>query len=439
MNPAMAAGNGFGASEIRAHLQSGGLTSESLMTRLVERIGRYEPQVRAWEWLDAERALSLARESDALYAAGRAGPLQGIPLGIKDVIETAGIPTRMGSPLFADHVPARSAAVIRALEDAGAIVLGKTVTTEFATQCPGKTRNPWNPAHTPGGSSSGSAAAVAAGFVPAAVGTQTRGSTIRPAAYCGVVGYKPSLGAISTEGIFPTSGTLDQVGFFGMSVADVALLTAACLPSRTRIQPVPSAPPALALARTVFWNEASPEQQRCVEAAARHFAALGATVDRIDLPAPFDRASWVCSTIQRYEIVQLHRDKLEDWKPSLSRQFLAYVEAGRQIGAAQYQEALELRKELAALYDDLARPYGAVLSPPADGEAPLGLEATGSANFCATWTICGVPALTLPAGLGPRRLPLGIQLTGLHGRDASFLESARWCESALRVWRESLF
>src|SRR5690606_53603 len=166
--------------------------------------------------------------------------------------------------------------------------------TEFATQCPGKTRNPWNPAHSPGGSSSGSAAAVAAGFVPAAVGTQTRGSTIRPAAYCGVVGYKPTLGALSTEGIFPTSGTLDQVGLFGTSVADVSLLTAACLPS-ARIPPIPTEPPALAVARTVFWNEASPAQQRCVEAAARHFAALGARVDHIDLPAAFDQASWACS------------------------------------------------------------------------------------------------------------------------------------------------
>ena len=434
MKPIISAGHGFGACEIRALLQSRTLSCEALMTGLLERIGRHEPQVCAWEWLDAERALSLARASDSLYAAGRAGPLQGIPVGIKDVIETAGIPTRMGSPLFAGHVPDRSAAVVRLLEDAGAIVLGKTVTTEFATQCPGKTHNPWNPAHTPGGSSSGSAAAVAAGFVPAAVGTQTRGSTIRPAAYCGVVGYKPTVGAISTEGIFPTSNTLDQVGFFGTSVADVALLAAACLPSGMRIRPVAPAPPALALIRTLFWDEASPAQQRCVETAARHFATLGAKVDDIELPRAFDRASWACSTIQRYEIVQLHRDKLDAWQPALSPQFLAYVAAGRQITAAQYQEALELRKELAALYDDLTRPYSAVLSPPADGEAPLGLETTGSANFCVTWTICGVPALTLPAALGPKRLPLGIQLSGRHGQDPAFLESARWCESALRTW-----
>lgn len=433
MNPALLIGDNFGVCEILAHLRSGKLRCRTLVAGLIERIERYEPQVRAWEWLDAERALSLAHASDELYAAGRAGPLQGIPLGIKDIIETAGIPTRMGSPLFANHVPSRSAAVVDLLESAGAIVLGKTVTTEFATQCPGKTRNPWNLAHTPGGSSSGSAAAVAAGFVPAALGTQTRGSTIRPAAYCGVVGYKPSAASISMEGIFPTSGTLDQLGFFGTSVSDVSLLASLCTPLHTEAQPAPATSPVLAVVHSDFWGQAAPEQQRCLEAAAQHFAELGATVERIALPAAFDRALWATSCIQRYELVQLHQDRLADWKPALSRQFLAYVEAGRRISAAQYQEALELRTELATLYGDLARPYSALLSHPADGEAPQGLESTGSADFCAAWTLCGVPALTLPVCLSSHKLPLGLQLTGRHGCDTDFTASARWCESALRI------
>jgi len=432
MTSTMYPGHGYGACAILAHLRSGALGAETLMNGLLARIRRHEPQVQAWEWLDPGRALELARESDRLYAAGRAGPLQGIPVGIKDIIETAGIPTRMGSPLFAGHVPARSAAVIEGLERAGAIVLGKTVTTEFATQYPGKTRNPWHAGHTPGGSSSGSAAAVAAGFAPLALGTQTRGSTIRPAAYCGVVGYKPTLGAVSTEGVFPTSGTLDHIGMFGATVADAALLAAACADGPAALLPA-SDPPVLALVRSPFWDRAQPAQQQCIESAARHLAALGARVEPLELPAEFAQALPAINRIQRYEIVQLHNDKLQGWRPLLSPQFLDYVESGSRIGAAEYQEALAQRDALMARYDALAQPYSAILTPPADGEAPAGLQATGSADFCVIWTLCGVPCLTLPAGLGPQGLPLGIQLAGRAGRDAQLLETALWCESALRT------
>lgn len=215
----------LGLCEAAQAVRGGDLGSEDLTRALLERIAANEHTVQAFQWIDPARAMDLARQADRQLRSGKAvGPLHGIPVGIKDIIETQGIPTTMGSPIFADHVPARSAALVRRAEAAGAFVLGKTVTTEFAFYTPGKTRNPWNPAHTPGGSSSGSAAAVAMGFLPGAVGTQTNGSVIRPAAFCGVVGYKPTAGLISLAGVHPFSPSLDQAGVFARSISDAALL-----------------------------------------------------------------------------------------------------------------------------------------------------------------------------------------------------------------------
>ncbi len=425
-------GHGYSACALRAHFASGALSVDTFTGGLLERIKRYEPAVQAWEWIDETRVLTAARDGARRFAGGDARPLEGIAFGIKDVIETDGIPTRMGSPLFADYVPTASASVVHDLESAGAIILGKTVTTEFATQCPGKTRNPWNPAHTPGGSSSGSAAAVAAGFVPVAIGTQTRGSTIRPAAFCGVVGYKPTFGAVSTAGIFPTSATLDHVGFFANSVEDISLMASVCAPSVKVQAQADGVPPTLAFAASPYWHLAEPPQRRCIEAAIQRFTEAGAPVRSIDLPSDFERALDVTNTIQRFELYHLHGHKLEGWRSSISRQFLEYMESGQRITEQQYRDALDYRGKLIALYDEIVAPYSAVLTAPANGEAPAGITATGDATFCTTWTLCGAPAIAIPAGFGPRHLPLGIQLVGHRHRDGELLDAAHWCEKALK-------
>lgn len=427
-------GLGYSACALRAYFESGALSVDTFMGGLLERIKRYEPAVQAWEWIDAARAITAARDGTSRFAGRDARPLEGIPFGIKDVIETGGIPTRMGSPLFADYVPTTSASVVRDLESAGAIILGKTVTTEFATQCPGKTRNPWNPAHTPGGSSSGSAAAVAAGFVPVAIGTQTRGSTIRPAAFCGVVGYKPTFGAVSTAGIFPTSATLDHVGFFANSVEDITLIATVCAPSIKAQTQADGVPPTLAFVASPYWHLAESPQRRCIEAAIQRFTEAGALVQSINLPSDFERALDITNTIQRFELYQLHGHNLKGWRSSISHQFLEYMESGQRITEQQYQDALNYRGRLIALYDEIVAPYSAVLTAPANGEAPVGITATGDATFCAIWTLCGVPAIVIPAGLGPRHLPLGIQLIGHRRLDGELLETAHWCEKALKRW-----
>lgn len=421
------------ASAIRAQLQAGIYNVETLINRLLETIERHEPAIGAWEWIDPERARRLARESDQRYARGQAGPLEGIPFGVKDVIDTAGIPTGYGSPVFEDHVPSQSATLVTRLEQAGALMLGKAVTTEFATQCPGKTRNPWNIGHTPGGSSSGSAAAVAAGFVPIALGTQTRASTIRPAAFCGVVGYKPSIGALPMDGVFPTSGTLDHAGFFAPAAVDLPLLMAAYGTTTAGGSLIAPPAPRVAFVRSPYWSRCDAVQRQCLEETARRLAEAGAAVVEAELPAAFEHALETINCIQRYELVQLHQAKIAEWDPQLSPQFKAYLEEGRSYSDAQYQAALREREALIALYDEFMRPYTVILTPPAIGEAPQGIASTGDATLCAIWTLCGAPCVALPARLSPGRLPLGIQLVGARNDDAALLAASIWCESAMRA------
>jgi Asp-tRNA(Asn)/Glu-tRNA(Gln) amidotransferase A subunit family amidase len=416
-------------------LASGEMTSEAYTRALLQRIESMDERIGAWASLDREHALGRARETDTRLKAGRLpGPLHGAPVGVKDIVYTRGIPTGMGSPIYDGWVPEQNAEVVDRLITAGAFVMGKTVTTEFAFMVPAKTRNPWNPAHTPGGSSSGSAAAVAAGFVPAAIGTQTNGSVIRPAIFCGVVGYKPGKGVLSTDGILPFSPTLDQPGVFARSVEDAGLLVAHLAHSRWTISPQIVAlkhAPRLVAARTPVWHLASEDQRNRYAMDLAGLREAGAVVDEVELPSSFNDAHKVHRIIMLHEAAAASRTVRAEHAARLSSFLRSALEEGDRIGAAEYERALKKRE---ALERDLSRftdDYDAVVTPPAAGEAPASLETTGDPSFCTIWTLLGVPAIAIPTGLGSQGLPMGLQIIGNQGESNHLLSTAMWCERQL--------
>jgi amidase len=349
----------------------------------------------------------------------------------------------MGSAAFKDHVPDHSAWVVEQLAAAGAIMFGKTVSTEFAWRHPGKTRNPWGLDHTPGGSSSGSAAAVACGCVPAALGTQTFGSVIRPAAYCGVVGYKPSFGTIPRSGVYPLSPSLDHIGVFARCVGDAARL-AAVLTGRDGIDfmhtPSPSPawplrlqarPPRIALLRTSAWARVSSEQQALVEATAMQLAAAGATIVDLDWPPAFDAAWQVAQTLCDAEGALVNRALAEEIPPRISLPSIELVTRGKAVLAIDYLRAKASQQSLIREFASLMAPFDAALTAPALGEAPAGLDNTGDALMCIPFSLLGAPSITLPAGESANHLPLGIQLVGCWGDDWRLLETSTWIEHIL--------
>jgi Asp-tRNA(Asn)/Glu-tRNA(Gln) amidotransferase A subunit family amidase len=428
---------------LRAY-REGRATVQDYVASCSQRITALEPRIQAWEWFDPSRAMAEAEER----AGGILGdlPLFGIPVGVKDIIATRGIPTRYGSRIFANNVPTHSAWIVRRLEALGGLVMGKTVTTEFAYRQPGKTRNPWNTAHTPGGSSSGSAAAVAAGFVPIAIGTQTLGSVIRPAAYCGVVGYKPTYGAISRTGIHPFSTTLDTVGVFARSVADAAWF-GACLMGpdprdestlirgeekilRVPLQPL-TAPPRLAVLRTPKWPLASDHQKASFEQSVAALQAAGAPLREVNLPRLFEDA-W------ENVMVLMSRDAVKSFlliesrhRIRLSPHLIELLDRGHRVTPEQYAKACEKREAYRQWLDNVFERNDAIVTIPATGEAPEGLANTGDASFCSLWTQAGLPAVTIPSGLGPRGLPLGLQVVGRYREDQHALDVASWVEGIL--------
>jgi Asp-tRNA(Asn)/Glu-tRNA(Gln) amidotransferase A subunit family amidase len=428
-----------------AGIRSGQCTAEDLAQAYLDRIRRHEPRVRAWVWLDPERMLAEARQADAELRAGSLrGPLHGIPLGIKDIIHTRGIPTRMGSPIFDGFVPHESAACVELLQQAGAYVQGKTVTTEFATREPGPTTNPWNASCTPGGSSSGSAAAVASWFTAAALGTQTRGSLIRPAAYCGVVGFKPTLGVVSTKGVHPLSGVLDHVGILARDVDDAALVCAAVAGSgaaggsmsvaaERAVSPVERLvqPPHLAKIRTAAWGRAEESQRVLFEADSRRLLAAGARLTEVELPARFREADEATTTIQLFDIARNFEALERDAGDRMSESFRASCQQGARVSDAQYREALDLRLELQVAFERIVADFDAVVTPPATGEAPAQLSTTGDPAFCTLWTLLGTPCLAIPTGWGSGALPLGLQIVGRYLDDARTLAVAKWCSQHL--------
>jgi len=428
-------------------IRDGEFSAEDLAASCIGRMHAAEARVGAWAWFDEERALERARAADRARCEGRdAGPLHGIGIGLKDIIDARGLPTGMGSPIFAGRVAERSAACVDKLEAAGAFVLGKTTTCEFATQHPPATTNPWNPLFTPGGSSSGSAAAVAAGFTLAALGSQTRGSTIRPAAYCGVVGFKPSFGRVSRFGMLESSGSLDHLGLFTRSLDDAWLLTHLLQGPDARdpatrehaawsggAQPItsPAHPPRLAAVRTPAWDKADAAQQALFAANCVALRGAGADVADIDLPDAFDEADAVTRTLQVAEIARNFGALYESDRHRMSATFRALVERGARVTTRDYECALDVRGALQQSLAAFLAGYDAIVTPPATGEPPRTLGATGDASFCAIWTLCGVPSVVFPTALGAQGLPMGLQVVAAHGKDRDVLEVASWCRACL--------
>jgi Asp-tRNA(Asn)/Glu-tRNA(Gln) amidotransferase A subunit family amidase len=401
---------------------AGTITSEALVSACLERITAREESVRAWEYLDPEAALAQARARDR---SSTRGPLHGVPVGIKDLIDTSDMPTSYGSPIYAGYQPAWDAASVALLRVAGAVILGKTVTTEFAMFTPGKTANPHNVAHTPGGSSSGSAAAVADMMVPLALGTQTAGSIIRPASFCGVVGYKPTHGQFSVAGIKALSQTLDTLGGFARSVADFALLRAVLVGGPVQLPELERAP-RIGLCRTPQWSLASTDTREVLEIAGQQLGAAGAEVRQVTLPPAFENLVAAQETIQIFEGARCCAYELTVHRDRLSAKLLELLAPAEGLTYAAYAEALTLaatcRRQLDAIFTD----HDALLVPSAPGEAPAGLEATGDPIFNRMWTLLHTPAVTLPSHTGSHGLPVGVQVIGPLGMDDRLLAIAAW-------------
>jgi aspartyl-tRNA(Asn)/glutamyl-tRNA(Gln) amidotransferase subunit A len=427
------------ATALAERLAGGSLRATEVVAAFCDRIAASEATLGAWAWHDRVRALREARAADAFRASGRPiGPLHGLPVGVKDIIDTAGIPTENGTPIDAGRVPRTDATVVARLRAAGAVVMGKTVTTELAFMRPAATANPTAPGHTPGGSSSGSAAAVAAGHVPFALGTQTAGSVIRPAAYCGIVGYKPSFGTIPRTGILAQAPALDTVGVFARTVADAALLVDA-LAGFDPADPAtaPSAPPRLlatatsrppvapdfAFLRPPGWDDADPEMRAGLEELA---AFLGPRCFEAPLPADLLGAAAARECVNFAEMAWCYSGYEARGADLLSAELRAGIARGRAIPAPGYLAALALRPRLLAPIEEILARADAILAPAAPGPAPPGLATIGDPIFNGLWTLIGVPAVTLPLLQASDGRPMGVQLIGRRGDDGRLLRSAAW-------------
>jgi len=417
------------ASEALALLSRGEISSEALVRSCLSRIAAEEPRVGAWAFLDEALALAEARRVDALRPRP---PLAGLPVGVKDIFDTAGLLTECGTPILAGRRPARDSAAVGRLRAAGAVVLGKTVTTEFAFYSPGKTRNPHDPARTPGGSSSGSAAAVAAGMVPAAIGSQTAGSVIRPASFCGVVGMKPTHGLVPLDGVIPFAPSLDTAGLFTREVADLAPILAALGVGSGR--PAPAAgPPSVGLCRTEQWPLAEPSSRAAVERAAALLAAAGVAVEEVDLGPAFAGLAEAQRTVMAAEAAVTFRELRARHGDRMSLVLREFLDGGAAAPAARVAAARAQAERCRALLPALFARTGVLLTPSAPGEAPAGLASTGDPAMNRIWTLLGVPCLSLPGATGPAGLPVGVQLVGPAGGDGALVAAAAFVEDRLRA------
>ncbi|MGH7052900.1 MAG: amidase [Stellaceae bacterium] len=410
-------------------IEGGELSAEAVIESCLERIARREGVVRAWSHLAGEAARAAAHERDR---TGRKSLLNGAPFGLKDIFDTADMPTGYGSPIYTGCRPAADASAAALPRAAGGILLGKTVTTEFANRHPGPTTNPHDPAHTPGGSSSGSAAAVADFMVPLAVGTQTGGSVIRPAAYCGVVGFKPSFGLFPAAGMRINTESLDTVGIMARTVGDIALFRAAMMAVPYAPPTLPETAPRLALCRGPHWDEAEPEGRRVLEEAATRLAAAGAQIADTALPSACASADAVQQRLSTYEAPRVHSPELYRHEPLLSAALRdGKIAEGRGISRDAFRQAVAEAERMRRAATEWAAGFDAILTLPAPGEAPKGLGSTGSARFNAAWTLLYMPCLTVPAGTGPNGLPVGVQLVGRRHDDERLLGVALWVERCL--------
>jgi Asp-tRNA(Asn)/Glu-tRNA(Gln) amidotransferase A subunit family amidase len=435
---------GLSLTEAAADIREGRITSAELVGGCLERVGEVDAKVQAWAFLDRDHAMQQAEAADLHRKQGKAlGPLHGVPVGIKDIFDTSDMPTELGSPLWAGRTPRRDSAAVARLRAAGAVIMGKTVTTEYAYFHPGKTTNPHDAGRTPGGSSSGSAAAVAAHMVPGAVGSQTNGSVIRPAAFCGVVGFKPTHGLIPRTGALLLSRSLDHVGVLARTVADVALVAETLVgfdeedpdtrpiarpPLAAVAASEPPLPPRLAFVRSPAWEHAEPVTR---EAFAELVRTLGEAVAEVELGAGFARAVEMHRTIMEVEMAHnLHRD-YEKGGDRFSAVLRKLIERGRGYAAVDYAAAVAGIPSLNVALEPVFDEFDAIITPAAPGEAPHGLETTGNPIFCTIWTYLGTPAVTLPLLRSAAGMPLGVQLVGRRDGDARLLRTARWLVTTL--------
>ena len=420
-------------------IRAGEFSSQDLVRACLDQITALEDRLGAWAHVDADHALKQAQDVDLARKEGKGvGPLHGIPVGVKDIFDTLDMPTEDGTVLHAGRQPARDATAVALIREAGAVIMGKTVTTELAVYTPGKTRNPRDPERTPGGSSSGSAAAVAASMVPLAIGTQTNGSVIRPASYCGVYGYKPTYGLISRHGVLRQSRALDQVGVFARTVDDAALIAEQLmafddrdpdLRPRARLKLTetvteePPIPPRLAFVKTPVWDRADEDTKAAFTELVAH---LGEHVEEKELPDIFNEAVAWHQSIMEADLARSFAKEYTRGRDKLSSILREMIERGQKVLAMDYNRAVDEIPVLNDTMEEIFEWHDAILTPASTGEAPVGLETTGSPIFCTLWTLCGMPAISLPILQGSHGMPMGVQLVGPKFDDAKLLRTARW-------------
>ena len=411
------------ASALVLQLERREITAEQLVRACLERIQAREGDVQAWEYLAVDNALEQARQLDRRPVQGL---LHGIPIAVKDLFDTADMPTTYGSPIYASHQPVADAAAVALCRAQGALMLGKTVTTEFATFKPGKTRNPHGVTHTPGGSSSGSAAAVADCMVPLAFASQTAASVIRPAAFCGVVGYKPSFGLVNRTGVKGLSDTLDTIGFIARSVDDVALFAAATTGDRGLLQLDVSHAPRIALCHTHEWPHADEDTHKAFEHAARVLALAGMPIRELQLPLLFSQFLQAQKEIMAFDVVRsLAHERLRQ-PHLLSDQLNQVINIGLEIPVERHYANLQLAQSARGMVSNAFGAFEVLLAPSAIGEAPDTLSQTGDPVFSRVWTLLGLPCVHLPFLKGHSGMPVGLQVVGRHGEDKVVLRVAKW-------------
>jgi Asp-tRNA(Asn)/Glu-tRNA(Gln) amidotransferase A subunit family amidase len=419
--------NELSAAEIAQKIAAGETTCEAVVRDCVARITARDDVVKAWVNFDQELALSQAR---ALDRGPCRGPLHGVPIGVKDIIDTFDMPTELGSPIYRGHRPPADAACVALLRRAGAVILGKTATCEFAGMAPAETTNPHNCAHTPGGSSSGSAAAVADHMVPAALGTQTGGSVLRPSSYCGIFGYKPTYNSFNKAGVKPAAESIDTIGWLAGSIEDIELLSAVLRMQAPEPPREFGSAPRVGLCRTELWDTVLSESKAAVEGAAAALVKAGATVREIKLPDAFTGLRTVArETINFYERAACMAYEWDHHREKLSPQMRRYVENGQKTSRQDYVAGCRRVEECRALLPCVFAELDILLVPCVQGEAPKGLASTGDGSLQAIWTALHTPTITLPTHRGPNNLPVGIQLAAPRYEDDRLLACARW------IWR----
>ena len=437
----------FSAVQSAEAIRDGRISSEALVEACLKRIEETDSVIHAWAYLDAGMALDQARDLDRIRKAGRAtGPLHGVPVGLKDIVDTKDMPTQRGTPIFSDRQSETDARLVEYLREAGAVIMGKTKTTELAFMHPTDTTNPFDPARTPGGSSSGSAAAVAARHVPLAIGTQTGGSVIRPASFCGVYGFKPTRGMISRTGVFRTSVSLDQVGGFANSLEDIALLTDVISGydqndpasfARPRADMLAGAQAEVPVEPNIAWLDFPFHDRLEADAIAGLNAvvdSLGGRIERFSASPQLSDLINVHKTIYDYEIRQNMAEISRAHWSEISTEMQSAINRGADISKAQYEDALAVMTSAQSFFAEYFNEFDAILAPAATGEAvPLNAGHTGDSVFCLTWTLAGLPCLSLPLLVGQNDLPIGVQMIGAVEKDDRLLRTASWVQRSLRA------